>query len=240
MINFLNPLICLTIKEFSKTPIEAAYFNELVNLLTFIASVNKSAGFIPGETQKLREIKLAAIERGLIQFLFQIYKDEKVTPGAKEFIRDRLISHIHYADVDRSVNILNNILISKPNQEQQDIEDIEEEHVAEPSAPNSPGKSRNQEMDKLPGLKKETSTGTGNEQMKNLMSDELKGFVSKELAQQLTEFSEKIKQRVSNLQQKRLENKTKEQMEDGQKENVQKVRKPGLPKVPLKKTIETQ
>jgi hypothetical protein len=55
-------------------------------------------------------------------------------------------------------------------------------------------------MDKLPGLKKETSTGTGNEQMKNLMSDELKGFVSKELAQQLTEFSEKIKQRVSNLQ----------------------------------------
>lgn len=37
-----------------------------------------------------------------------------------------MIWYIHFADVDRAVDILNNILIQMPNQEEQDNEDNNE------------------------------------------------------------------------------------------------------------------
>lgn len=50
MLSFLGKLIDVAIKEFTKDPIDQTHFSEIINMLTIIASVNKSAGFVPGET----------------------------------------------------------------------------------------------------------------------------------------------------------------------------------------------
>lgn len=57
MIQYTDKFINLTLKEIQKENIDIPHLNDLVNLLTILCSVSQVAGYIPGETKQMRDIK---------------------------------------------------------------------------------------------------------------------------------------------------------------------------------------
>lgn len=78
MIAYTDKFINLTVKELQKSPHDVPSLTDFLNLLTTLASVSSGAGYIPGETKLMRDIKHKGIQYGLIGFLYQIVKDENI------------------------------------------------------------------------------------------------------------------------------------------------------------------
>lgn len=109
MIQYTDKFILMSIKELQKESPDVVYLNDLINLLTSLASVNQGTGYIPGETKQMRDIKHKGIQYGLIGFLYQLVKDDDFPKQPKELIWERIIRNIHFNDVDKQISILNNL-----------------------------------------------------------------------------------------------------------------------------------